>query len=100
MALVAKTILNRTNSKEYPDTVCEVVQQPRQFAGYGAALPRTARQLERWEKIAELVVDVQSGKYELGNCGKATHFDMSSARPYWADKLTTLCRVGNHTFYR
>lgn len=99
-ALVAQTIINRVNSKYYYNTACEVVQQRKQYAGYGAAIPRTDKQWAKWVSISEVVIKVRAGGYALGTCGKATHFDMSTATPYWAGKLTLLCKVGGHVFYK
>jgi spore germination cell wall hydrolase CwlJ-like protein len=99
-ALVAQTILNRVADPRYPSTACAVVAQPKQFAGYQAAFPKTAAQRDAWELAKQITDAVQAGNFRVGSCGRATHFHEASVTPAWAPRLRRLCRVDNHIFYQ
>lgn len=99
-AQVAQVIYNRVGSKHYPNSECEVVSQPKQFVGYGAALPRSLAQIIRWRKIVDVVVEQRSGVHTVPQCSRATHFDNVRKKPYWVAHLKRVCQVDRHVFYR
>lgn len=104
---VARVVLNRTASRRYPDTICDVVFQnahrknrcqfsfacdgksdeaddPNSWAlarGMAEALLRTERSI-----LPEPVL-------------RSTHYHARYVRPSWARKLTTTGQVGQHIFY-
>lgn len=98
-ALVAKTALNRVADPRWPDSVCGVVMDHRQFAGYGAAWPTKPQDVLAWERAEEIATAVLSGDFRPGSCGAATHFHEASIRPGWSTRIKRLCRVDNHVFY-
>jgi N-acetylmuramoyl-L-alanine amidase len=86
MLAVAQVVENRVSSPNYPNSVCEVVQEPHQFAwkggmpsdeAYGAAL---AYWLLEWDIV-----------------GDAKWFHSVNVKPYWA--TTEYIQLGNHRFY-
>jgi spore germination cell wall hydrolase CwlJ-like protein len=95
---VKKVILNRVADKRWPDNICDVVYQPKQFSyADNGILPKVKDWFEydRAEYIARLVHEADANFYN------ATHyFNPSSANPSWADRLTFIKKVGNHAFYR
>lgn len=94
---VAEVVLNRVESPAYPDTVCAVIAQPRQFAWVGQAGP--VREPEAWNAarlIAQAVLADPEGT--LPGTG-ATHFHEISARPSWAARLLPVGQIGDHAFY-
>lgn len=105
--LVANVILNRVEHPSYPDTVCEVVNQPKQFS-YTHELPslgmsdnpldyNTYHDSIAWEEsvsVAELVLDTGViNPYIL-----MYHADYVD--PYWTDHYEVSGQVGSHIFYR
>ena len=91
MLHVAETVINRAASPEYPDTVCEVVNQPGQ---YYAVKGRG----KEWRTATGLAEDILAGENILPNTG-ATHF-FSGQVPHWADKMQLVAKVGSHMFYK
>lgn len=85
---VAQVVQNRVLSHRHPDDICDVAQQPHQFAWDGHALPHPHHFF-----IAAIVDWLPS------LVGDATHFH-SGPPPWWAPKMTYITRIGGHFFYR
>jgi N-acetylmuramoyl-L-alanine amidase len=96
---VANVIVNRMNSRHFPNTACKVVWQRKQFSW---TLYRSKhREIDDYgnkniERIAELalkskLVDVTGG---------ATHYHANYVNPSWAPTKTKTSVIGNHIFYR
>lgn len=84
---VAEVVLNRVEHHRFPDTVCEVVTQPRQFSWY----PRRPLTYGNQRELAE---DILAGEYER-KYPRALFFTSGSAtlrRPH-------LRWIGGHRFY-
>lgn len=105
-AAVAQVILNRVRNPAYPDTICGVVYQNRNwrnrcqfsFACDGRADRITnKRAYERAERIA---MDVTTGREWLADVGSATHYHATYVRPRWARTMEKVDKIGLHVFYR
>ena len=95
---VAEVIMNRVEDSRYPDTVCGVVFQDRQFSfthdGKPDRLPRIATRASQMAKI--VAKDVLSG-HQIGI--SSTHYHTLSVNPFWANYYDLDGLVGNHVFY-
>jgi len=105
--LVANVILNRVEHSSYPDTVCEVVNQPKQFS-YTHELPslgmsdnpldyNTYHDRKAWEISKSLAQET------LDNGVVNPYIIMyhnTSVEPYWSEYYEVSGVVGNHKFYR
>lgn len=83
---VASVVLNRKDSPRFPNTVCGVVKQPRQFSWYGKK-PMTLKQ----EKLARQILE---GDVERTH-PKAFFFTHVGT---WL-KRKVLTVIGRHRFY-
>tara|TARA_R110001599_G_scaffold237445_1_gene436899 strand:- start:28 stop:465 length:438 start_codon:yes stop_codon:yes gene_type:complete len=101
---VAEVTLNRVNSYNYPNTVCEVVFQSNKtscafswWCDGKSDTPKDKHAFETSKIIAKLMIE--DGEYidVLGN--KATHYHNEKISPYWAKHLTQIKRIGQHVFY-
>lgn len=102
---VAEVILNRTESRHYPNTICAVTNQGRssgracQFSyacdGRSDAMT-SAGPRERAQKLARLMIDGLPRRVTDG----ATHFHATYVSPSWARTMTRTAAIGNHRFYR
>lgn len=111
---VASVILNRVESRQYPDTVCGVVFQNAhmpnrcQFSfacdgrpddgGYGNRIDR-----ESWVK-SHLMARIAYNKYLRGlrhedGLTTAMHFHTTSVQPQWASAYAVVATIGAHIFY-
>lgn len=102
---VAEVILNRVDSRKYPNSICKVVNQGAskknacQFSyncdGKTEKMSeRGAR--ERAGKIARALMDGQARNLT----GGATHYHATYVKPRWAKKLVKTAEIDSHIFYR
>lgn len=87
---VAAVVLNRVKSAHYPNTVCGVVYDPRQFNW--TQHPHTYD-----DSHYDLAQSILSSKVVLPNT-KATHFHNLSVNPNWKH-LVPVKTIKNHVFY-
>lgn len=116
MEAVALVTLNRTKTKHYPGTVCEVVKayavvksgrKVCQFSWYcdgKTDVPNLANTLERkaWDKATRVATAAMEGKIK-DFLGRATHYHANYVNPDWANvpkRYRRLTSVGTHIFYR
>lgn len=102
---VAEVILNRVDSRRFPDTVCDVINQGAhkkhrcQFSYNCDGVPESIREPRAWSramKIAKEMVVAETRPLTRG----ATHYHASYVRPFWSRQLTRTARYGSHIFYR
>lgn len=101
---VAEVILNRVDSRRYPNTVCQVVNQGAhrkhrcQFSYNCDGVPERISEPHAWkiaEKIAKEMMNAQTRPLTKG----ATHYHTTAVRPSWSRRLTKVGYFGNHVFY-
>lgn len=97
---VAQVTLNRMEDKEYPDTVCGVVLQHKQFSWANNHSRRwTTPAGPAWEeskRIAREVLDQGKRVYGLDD---ALFYHATYVRPSWARTKDRVTRIGLHIFY-
>jgi len=89
---VGAVILNRVHSEQYPDTVCEVVNQPGQFATKVVS-PGTPDEIATVTMVA---VDLYYNY--VPNDEVLWFFEPTKVNPGWAKNLKRAYRIGNHVF--
>jgi spore germination cell wall hydrolase CwlJ-like protein len=112
MAAVANVVLNRSNDRRYPDTICGVVQQGKknadgsmktnacQFSWYCDGKSDWPKQGDAWFKAQLLAWQIiEDGAYR-GLTEGATHYHATYVNPRWAKHFTLIGRIGEHIFYR
>jgi spore germination cell wall hydrolase CwlJ-like protein len=95
--LVAEVVLNRVQSDMYPDRVCDVAFDHKQFSGLGKPLDlETLFDDPAWDTSVEVAYKaLEGGTLGLG----ASHYHNTKVTPYWSKKLTVLGKYGKHIFY-
>ena len=75
----------------YPNSLCEVVFQDKQFTGLTKV----------WydQKSMDVARGILNGNYKP-NLFLATHYHSTAVRPYWSKSMTKLGKIGKHVFYR
>lgn len=91
---VAHVVLNRTQSDLYPDDVCAVVTQPRQFP-FDWNAPRNTR---AWEQSVMVAESVLSGD-TFDPTGGALWYHRIDIRVAWSSDKEGLT-IGEHIFWR
>lgn len=112
--LVAKVILNRVKDPSFPDSICKVVFQPKQFSWYNQgrteAIGRLLKGSTRGLKPKDIAayreaqfVALTTIKEEIGlpvKYNKALYFvHKKSSGKKWLTKLKFIGKVGSHRFY-
>ena len=89
---VANVIMNRVESKDFPNSVCGVISQKSQFSWYGKTKHKYSdKTVAVAEKVlAKRVNDVTNGSL----------FFHSGKDPYWTKKMKFVTKIGGHKFYR
>lgn len=102
---VSEVILNRVDSKRYPNSICKVVKQGQnrrnacQFSYNCDGRPNKIGNTKVFERLGQLAwVMMQGKKRDL--TGEALFYHNTSVRPRWARKMVKTTRIGEHIFYR
>ena len=105
--LVANVIINRMHHPSYPDTICGVVNQPKQFS-YTHELPasgmsdnpldyNTYHDRVAWKDCVVIAKDIlDNGVFNE----YVIMYHSKSVSPYWTSSYEVSGMVGNHIFYR
>lgn len=102
-AAVAEVILNRTESPEFPGSICSVVNQGSskgcQFSFTCDGYKDSIREPEAWERAAKIARAMIDGAPRELTDG-ATHFHTPAVRPSWSRRFAKTASIGRHIFYR
>ena len=102
---VAEVILNRVDTKNYPDTICDVVNQGTgrlhacQFSYTCDGLPEAVTEPWAWDRAARIASRLMAGAPRVLT-KQATHYHADYVDPYWAKVYPRVAKVGQHLFYR
>ena len=102
---VAEVILNRVDSRRFPDTVCAVVNQGTgekyrcQFTYTCDGLAETIREPRAWARVGKVARLMLDGAPRALTDG-ATHYHTLAVDPRWADVFALVSTIGEHHFYR
>jgi len=99
-AAVADVILNRVESSRYPDTICKVVHQYKQFSYYWDG--KSDRMLDLDAKASATLLAVQVAKFGRfrGISEGSLFYHASYINPYWAKAYQLVGTIGQHKYYR
>ena len=125
-AAVANVTRNRVESKDFPNTFCDVVYEgpvreswktkkdpklapedrvyyPRkhrcQFSWYCDGRSDVIRNWEKFDAIMDISRAVMQGEYEDNTYG-ATYYHANYVRPSWSRVFTRVAMIDNHIFYK
>lgn len=94
---VAYVVMNRTKAGRWPDTVCEVTLQPKQFSDFHLNIPIN-RASEAWTTSLDVARNVYYQKVSDPTKGALFFFNPKKASPKWKSSLTFIKNIGNHSF--
>ena len=98
---VAEITLNRVASPSFPDTICEVVWQPKQFSWTHDGKSDKPHNPEAWANakwVATTILDYSMGIQIVGP--EALYYHATYVNPYWSQGFTEVAQVGAHVFYK
>jgi spore germination cell wall hydrolase CwlJ-like protein len=102
---IAEVTMNRVESNKYPDTVCEVVWQRKQFSwthdGKHDDPSRYKSKIDKaaWRDSQVMAYMVMSGELPLASTG-VTMYHAEYVKPYWSAHYEYSGQIGKHMFYK
>jgi spore germination cell wall hydrolase CwlJ-like protein len=97
---VADVVLNRVASAKYPNTICEVVEQPWQFSFVNATgrIPAADRSSEAWKNAVAIARIAQAGTARAVD-SDVLWYHADYVSPSWGRRLARQDKIGLHIFY-
>jgi spore germination cell wall hydrolase CwlJ-like protein len=103
---VARVILNRVGSENYPNTICGVVYQGAsrstgcQFSfTCDRTLNKVPNERRAWAKSMRTAEFVTMGRLDDTDVGPAMFYHADYVQPYWAASMVEVAKIGRHIFY-
>lgn len=101
-ASIAWVTLNRWQSEKFPNDICDVVWQRKQFSWTHDGKSDRPKEIEAWERagrVVKIVLEDYAWKREDPTLG-ATHYHATYVSPYWSASLLEIKKIGKHVFYK
>ena len=95
---IAQVTLNRVADPRYPNDVCSVVQQHKQFSWYWDGKSDVPKEKRAWE-TAQLVASAALAGASHVELKYATSYHAVYVQPYWTKSMDVVARIGDHVFY-
>lgn len=96
---IAQVTMNRVHSPKYPDDVCSVVYDHKQFSWYWDGKSDVPTEEKAWE-TAQLVASAALHGSGHSHLDGVLHYHAVYSAPYWKDYMTKVAVIGDHIFYR
>lgn len=96
---VAKVVMNRAASGQYPSSWCEVVKQPWQFSFVRRGSWPQIRDIESW-RTAEAITRIAMANAYQSVPADVLWYHANYVSPSWGRRLDQVAQIGAHVFYR
>ena len=100
--MVMDVINNRKISSKYPNHICDVIKQHRQFSFWSGRYSAPKDKVT-YKKIQSVVAEYTSGIWGVGLNGiskGSMWYHAANIRPRWSYKLSKVWHIDNHIFYK
>ena len=95
---VAQVTMNRVANPDYPDTVCGVVNQHKQFSWYWDGKSDVPQHEEAWQRAQMVAKGVLAGSGH-SDLDEVMHYHALYVKPYWARGMQLVAQIDDHVFY-
>jgi len=95
--MVAKVILNRVEHPHWPNTVEEVVYEPKQFSYVEDMHLQKTPSKKDWTTAGKVAYNMLHGIIDVDT--QATFYHTKQVKPYWAKNKEVVAVVDSHIFY-
>ena len=97
---VAKVIMNRAASRQFPNSYCSVVKQRSQFSFVrGGRIPTPNKGSNAWRRAKAIAMIADQNLWRSA-AKDSLYFHATYVRPSWARKKSQRARINTHIFYR
>jgi spore germination cell wall hydrolase CwlJ-like protein len=97
---VGLVVMNRVKSQRYPNTVCDVVRQRKQFSWVDDSKSNNPTKDSAWDDSLRLSEEVLSGKADFLGFEDVTHYHANYVNPRWSKEMQEVAKIDQHIFYR
>ena len=97
---VANVTMNRVKHKAFPDTVCNVVWEPKQFSWTHDGKSDKPEDRAAYKEIYKLAAKVYDGTIEDVTDGALFYHADYIKTPSWTKPMTKVGQIGHHIFYQ
>lgn len=95
---VAQVTVNRALDPRFPNDVCEVVYDHKQFSWYWDGKSDWPVESGAWE-VSKLIASAAMAGTGHAELQGVTHYHAVYSQPYWRDSMTQVTIIGDHIFY-
>jgi len=95
---VAQVTMNRVHSSDYPNDVCSVVYQHKQFSWYWDGKSDVPRDEEAWGRAQAVAQGVYAGSGHAELEGVLFYHAVYTS-PWWVSEMKLVTTIGDHIFY-
>ncbi|MCL6249965.1 cell wall hydrolase [Altererythrobacter sp. KTW20L] len=97
---VARVVINRTDSNQFPDDYCSVVTQRSQFSFVrNGRIPQPNTSSTAWQR-ARAIARIAHQDLWASEVDDSLFFHATHVRPSWAGRKASVARIDSHIFYR
>lgn len=96
---VANVTMNRVKSKHFPDSVCEVVWEPKQFSWTHDGKSDKPDSEKAYKEVYEIAKAVYYGNI-IDITEGATFYHADYVNPSWAKVMKRVGKIDRHIFYK
>ena len=97
---VAQVTKNRLSSEKFPDTLCKVVWQSKQFSWTKDGRTDKVYEPKSWELAYRIATAVTETKLNLDMTDGAMFYHTKAVDPYWNRKMKITVIFEDHIFYK
>ncbi len=98
MVAVGYVTTHRLDMGKWGDTLCSVVESPKQFSWFSDGKPDTPRDLDAYAMALDAAVDVLLKRVPDPTRRASYYFAHDLVLPVWAASMVTTKVIGGHTF--
>lgn len=95
---VAQVTLNRVDHNNWPDNICDVVYQPKQFSWTWTVKDQDPKDMVAYKRAITIARDVMIGNV-VDPTGNATFYHTTWVNPNWNQYMEVSKVIGAHVFY-
>jgi len=100
--LVGYVTMNRVKSARFPNTICAVVKQSKQFSWFKRGVSRFPKNVESWKRACSVatkfILNMPSIRVDITE--GALYYHAIYVKPVWRLRKTYIGRIGDHLYYR
>lgn len=97
---IALVTLQRVQDPRYPNTVCGVVYDNKQFSWYWDGLSDRIRNFDSYDEIALLASHMLDSNTSMVDFTYgSTHYHADYVAPYWTEYMVRKAKIDTHIFY-